>query len=313
MFKQAFAVTAIAALAACGGGGGESTAEAPVAAAPVKVEPQPLQTPAARPIPAPPVPVNPNCYRIDGHTECDLFASTDAIGVGVPANSFVRFTNNTGVMLQIDRVEAYTGERANWSEYCAYLAYDHSQAITGQKLAGVGEVGCAHKGIGEDYPALTWGEWSGLLVMPGQQVFLNSHTEPSPINHTYSLRVRVATTGLYSWRQPQIDQVNECNGNSLSTKWTPWRNDTGRALSMSGAEVYAVSANPAAPGAVAAACVHVLDVNGSVRWSNCEVAARGSVNWPAVEIQPGESVAAQASHSCAAPGHWGWATWLRIH
>ena len=308
--NRGLSILALLALAACGGGGGggESVTETPVVEA--KAE-QPFQAPSARPMPAPPVPVNPGCYLIHDHTECELIASTDAIGVGVPAGTFVRFTNNTGVMLQVDQIEAYTGERDRWSEYCAGLVNDPSQAITGQKLAGLGEVGCAHKEIGEDYRALTWGGWSGLLVMPGQQVFVGAHTEPAAISHTYSLRVRVATTGLHSWRQPQIDQVNDCDGGTLPTKWAPWRNDSGRVMHMSGAEVYAVSANPKAPSTVNAACVHVLDVNGNVRWSNCDLTTRGSVAWPTVEIQPGESVAAQASHSCSA-GLWGWAAFLRV-
>lgn len=301
--NRALSILALSALAACGGGG--SGGESPA--------PSYDSTPALvlqKDMGPNPKPTNSNCVQVANEVACEMWQGD--IGAGIPPGTYAKFTNNTGTYLQVDAIDAYTGERRYWSEFCAYKIEQPGDFITGQLRAGAGEAGCSAKMIGDDYAPITWGATTGLSVAPGQSIIVGSHTEPASINHTYTLRVRQQTAGLHSWRQPQIDQVNDCDGNVLSTKWSPWRNDTGRRLVMSGAEVYAISANPSMPNTVTAACVHVLDVSGNVRWSNCGLASRGSVNWPAVEIQPGESVAAQASNSCKAPAVWGWAAFLRV-
>lgn len=300
----------LALLAACGGGG--SADEPASAAKPVAAPQQPMLRALSTSAPAKASPVNPGCTMSGDRPYCELIANTDPIGVGVAANNVAVFTNNTGVNLQIDQADAYTGETSLWGEYCIYLVDDLSQAIPNQAYPGIGEVGCAHKDIGEDYPSLTFGGWSGLLVKPGQMVVMNSHVEPANIGHTYALKVRLATTALYAWRMPQQDAVIPCTGTTTPTAWTAHRNDTGRVMGFQGAEVYSVSAKPASPSTTDHACAYVLDVNGNVRWSQCGINARGSYSWPTVEVQPGEYIAAQSINTCSAPAVWDWAAFLRV-
>ena len=58
---------AVAVLTACGGGGGgETRRDETITQARAD---QIARAPSAHPLP--PVPLNPGCYLIDGHTECD--------------------------------------------------------------------------------------------------------------------------------------------------------------------------------------------------------------------------------------------------
>ena len=213
--SRALSALALAALVACGGGGGGGGGGAafmPVAATPVAQEPKP-QEPVLEPLKL--NPVNPGCtVAADGHVDCPLIASGELIGVGVPAGTYVRFTNNTGSHLQVDEVRAATGEVSYWNEHCVYLG----ELVTGQHQPGVGEVGCSAKNVGENYAPITWGAGTGLSVAPGQAVYVNSNqTSAGYMNTTYALRVRVQTTGLHAWRAPQHDEVISCDGRDQST------------------------------------------------------------------------------------------------
>lgn len=308
MFKQVLAATALAALAACGGGGsGGGFAVAPASVAPVAASSSVTTVKPA------PVPVNPGCVMSGDRPYCELIANPEAIGVGVAANNVAVFTNNTGISLQIERADAYTGEQVYWGEYCAYLVDDLSSAVPSQVSAGIGEVGCAHKEIGESYPSLIWG--SGLLVKPGQKLVLNSHVEPANIGHTYSLRVSNATSGVSAWRMPQNDAVISCDGQPQMTSGDKWTNTSSKERQLVGASIYSVSAIGSSPTTMnGPACIYVFAADGSTKYQNCDNAlrTRGEVSFPAVSIAPGESVAAQARNTCSAPSVWDWAAFLRI-
>lgn len=305
-------LTALSALAlcACGGGGGSGGGSFPSAAvqqtAPVAQEAPAVTNPVFQ------IPVNPGCTMSGDRPYCELIANDSAIGIGVAANNVAVFTNHTGSDLQIERADAYTGEQTQWGEYCAYLLNDLSQAATAQSSAGIGEVGCATKNIGETYPSLKWG--SGLLVKPGQMLMLNSHVEPANTAHTYSLRVHAAT-GVSSWRMPKTDAVINCDGQPQPTAGDRWTNTTGKDLQVTGASIYSVSGNNASPNTMnGPACIYVFTAEGAVKYQNCDnqIRTRGDISFPAVSIAPGESVAAQALNVCSAPSLWGWAAFLRI-
>jgi len=313
--KSLIALSAIA-LAACGGGGGSSPTFAPPAQSTPAAE---VQAAPSQPAPvvqvaaaSPPQPVNTNCVTTaDGHVSCDLIADDQPIGVGVPAGTYVIFTNRTTDYLQINSVSAFTGEQQRWSEFCV----DRDDGRTGQASPGIGEVGCTTKNVGEDYPPITWGNGTGLSVPPGGVIYLGSHTEPVPENHTYSMSVAVQTTGLNAWRQPQQDAVITCDGQLQSTAWTPWQNTTDHDLHLAGASVYAVSSSPSSPNTLSgAACIYVIDASGATKYTNCDDAlrTRGDANFPVVTIAPGEFVAAQATNACASPAVWDWVAFLRV-
>jgi len=308
--KRALSILALAALCACGGGGGSGGGFAPVASTPTQTE-----TTAPAPVPqAPmvaPTVVSPNCVTIDV-IYCDLVPSDQAIGVGVPAGSYVAFTNRTGAPLQIVEIDAFTAERRSWSEYCAYLG-DLNDSVTWQRVAGKGEVGCSTKNIGEDYAPIRFG--AGLVVAPGEVVVLNSHTEPAPTNHTYALRVQALSNGGQSWRQPQRDEVITCDGQMQYTAPTPWKNTTGRDVQLSGASIYSESPSSKTPNTVnGGACISILLEGGAQKYSNCDTAlrTRGEVSFPPVTVAPGEYIAAQAANACASPSHWNWAAFLQV-
>jgi hypothetical protein len=309
--KAALSMLALA-LAGCGGGGGGSgggfltVAPAPV----VTVDQEPAQAVQADEPIVKLYPVNPGCSMVSAnHMSCELISHEQTIGVGVPPGVYVTFTNNTGTHLQINRIDAETGERQFWSEHCAYL----NVFLTGQNAAGQGEVGCAAKQIGKDYPPILFGQGTGLGVAPGDVVYLASHTEPLAINHTFAMDVKVQTTGLMAWRMPKIDQVIDCNGQQQSTVWSTWENTTGRNLNLTGASIYAES-GAATHTLNGQACIFVMDASGATKYQNCDSAlkTRGEVKFPVVTIAPGESVAAQGVNACSAPSVWGWAAWMQV-
>lgn len=310
MFKQALTAAAIAALAACGGGGGGSGGG--FAVAPAVTEAQQPAAPAAQ-AEDPFVklyPVNPGCSMVAAnHMSCELIAHEQTIGVGVPPGAYVTFTNNTGMHLQINEINAETGERQFWSEHCIYL----NTFMTGQNIAGHGEVGCSLKQIGKDYPPVRFGQGNGLSVAPGDVVYLASHTEPLAINHTYAMDVKVQTTGLQAWRMPKIDQVIYCDGQQQSTVWSAWTNTTQTNLHLTGASIYS-EVGQGSSTLNGSACIFVMDASGATKYQNCDSAlrARGEVKFPIVTIAPGESVAAQGVHSCSAPNLWDWAMFLQV-
>ena len=260
--------------------------------------------------------VNSNCVQVAAnHVSCELIPDTASggqpIGIGVAPGTYATFTNGTGTYLQVNEVSAITREQLYWSEFCVYL----NDFATGQSTPGAGEVGCSAKNIGEDYPPIGWGNGTGLSVAPGGIVYLNSHTEPAGTNHTYSLSVKLQTTGLYAWRQPKIDAVITCNGMSQSTTWAPWVNNTGQDLHLTGASIYSVSSSTVAPNTLnGPACVYVFKSDGSPKYANCDDAlrTRGQVAWAMMIVSPGEFVAAQGVNACAAQHLWDWSAFLNI-
>lgn len=279
-------------LAACGGGGsGGGFAAAP--ASPVTATPE-VQAEK---------PTNPGCATAAAnHLSCEMVEGS--IGVGVEPGVYVTFTNHTGSYLQVSEISAVTGERQHWSEVCAYL----NDFMTGQNKPGSGEVGCTTKQVGEDYTPIRWG--AGLSVAPGAVIYLASHTEPTGTNHTYTLKVKVAS-GLDSWRMPQHDAVIPCDGQTQSTAGDRWTNTSTKDRQIVGASIYAESSGSTVSGP---ACIYVFSADGSTKYQNCDNAlrTRGVVSFPAVSIAPGESVAAQALNVCAAPAVWDWAAFLNI-
>lgn len=269
---------------------------------------------AGRAADPPPALKNTNCAPHPVETnriECDLVADEALVGIGIAPGTYAAYVNRTTQWLQINEARAYTGERGMWAEFCVL-----TQLVIGQASAGMGEVGCAAKNVGEDYPPVTFGAGTGLSVPPGGVVYLNSSTQPFHTNHTYTLKVVVQTTGLHSWRQPAMDGIISCNGQSQASQWSPWRNDTGRTLHVEGAYVYAESAQQVGKNTVSgAACLYVIGANGAPKYINCDDAlrTRGETKLPpGIIVLPGESLAAQAVNACAAPALWDWAAFIHV-
>jgi hypothetical protein len=310
--KRALSILALAALTACGGGGSGGGSGGGFFVAPTAVQASAEEP--AKVVDDTPIlkvyPINPGCSMVAAnHMSCELIAHEQTIGVGVPPGVYVTFKNNTGMHLQVNEINAETGERQYWSEHCIYL----NDFLTGQNTAGQGEVGCSSKQIGKDYLPIRFGHGNGLGVAPGDVVYLASHTHPSAINHTYAMDVKVQTTGLQSWRMPKIDQVIPCDGQQQSTVWGTWTNTTQTNLHLTGASIYA-EASAGSNTLSGPACIFVLDASGATKYQNCDSAlrTRGEVKFPVVTIAPGESVAAQGVNACAAPAVWGWAAFLQV-
>jgi hypothetical protein len=117
---------------------------------------------------------------------------------------------------------------------------------------------------------------------------------------------------VLSLRQPRIDRPIRCNGARQATEHSPWKNSTGRNLTVSGAVVYAV--DPHKLNRVDEACISILDGAGlQTRWQYCsDVNVRGNVQFAPVVVAPEEQISAQASNSCPAPGLWDWAAYIHV-
>jgi hypothetical protein len=314
MFKQALTAAAIAALCACGGGGGSGGGFAPIASAPApEAEPTPVvQTaPSVKPTTPPANLLNPSCVtQPDGLlVTCSLEPSPWPIGVTVPASGFVTFTNNTGSYLQINSIEAFTGEVTHWGEFCAALNFGSNR----QDVAGTGEVACTTKAENTNYIPLTFGQGTGLLVEPGGVVILGA--KPATVAHTYALMVAPNTTGVQVWRAPAVDEVIPCNGLPQYTAWNPWKNDSGYTKHISGALIYNESGNLSNRKELSGhACLYVLNPDGTPRVTQCNdsLRTRGEATFATIEVFPGESVAAQAVNTCSAPNEWDWAAYLYV-
>lgn len=261
--------------------------------------------------------INPNCaHTAPNMVDCDLlpleYTGGQISEIGIPPSTTVRFTNRTGQYVQINQITAETNETSYWSEYCAF----RNDYFTGQRGApGIGEVGCTTKNPGEAYPPLQWdGIATALSVAPGDQIYIGSHTEPASINHTFKVVSYLQSTGIYAYRAPKIDQVITCNGSTQSSAWTPWVNNTGGVLHLTGASIYAVSGNSPGTDQVDAACIYILDTAGAVRFSHCNqgVERRGLANFPTQLIYPGESLVGHASNQCPAGHLWDWAAYMYV-
>lgn len=314
MFKQALTAAAVAALCACGGGGGGSGGGfAPIAVAPEAPaqEPAPVLQAPVKPTVPPANLLNPSCVtQPDGLlVTCSLEPSPWPIGVTVPASGFVTFTNNTGGYLQINSIEAFTGEVTHWGEFCAALNFGSNR----QDVAGTGEVACTTKAENTNYIPLTFGQGTGLMVEPGGVVILGA--KPATVAHTYALMVAPNTTGVQVWRAPAVDEVIPCNGLPQYTAWNPWKNDSGYTKHVSGALIYNESGNLSNRKELSGhACLYVLNPDGTPRVSECNdsLRVRGEATFATIEVFPGESVAAQAVNTCSAPNEWDWASYLYV-
>ncbi|MCP3104552.1 hypothetical protein LZ198_37390 [Myxococcus sp. K15C18031901] len=238
---------------------------------------------------------------------CELRSGTYTFTV--KKGVYVKLLNNTGTYLQIDQLQGAGADAGGFGEYGACL----NRFSTDQNPAGAGEVGGAVKDSGQTYPPGRWdnpAEATGLSVPPGSTVYLN-YNSAAP-KFTYTVTTRRQTTGIAVWRQPQADQTISCNGARQSTKWGGWKN-TGGVRYLRGAQIYSVSAKPD-PTMTDDACLYILDINGRVRWSMCDgVNKRGRIAVSPVQaVQPGETVAAQASNTCAPPAVWDWVAYIYI-
>jgi hypothetical protein len=253
--------------------------------------------------------VDPNCVHIAANeVDCDLLLAINAIGIG--PGTFAALTNKTGGYIEINQVTAITNEQLYWSEFCVF----RNNFMTGQLSPGVGEVGCTTKNIGESYPSL---HWNGiLLVAPGDKIYLGSHTEPDSINHLYLVTASAAfspfSPSVQSFRTPKIDAPIPCSNAVQSTDWGPWTNNTGSIQYLSGATIYAVSAQ-SDPNTVSEACLYILNADGSVSWSFCNQGTnhRGTVSFSPQPIKPGQSVTGQAINQCSI-GLWDWVAYMYI-
>ncbi len=242
-----------------------------------------------------------NCHIYNSNTiDCDLVSGETVVTAGPAVN--IRLTNNHGQWLQINQVKAYTGEKIYWSEYCVFL-YDF---YIGQRNApGVGEVACAHKSVGEDYPAIRWGASTGLSTPPGSVVWLSASTHPTYIAHTFSVSVGPQLSGLHSFRAPQIDEAHY--GCNQATSWHIWKNAMAVAQHLMGATIYL-----SGPLSLDRACLYIIRSNGTLKWRMCNAGLnkRGSVSFPTQLIQPNESVAGQAASGFC--GGWDWAAYMWV-
>lgn len=245
------------------------------------------------------------CEWLSPHyVQCTLTPGTTTITA--KRYDTIAFVNTGNEHLQVNSLSAKTGEHSYGSEFCA----NRNLLSTDQPTEpGIGEVGCVTKNPGEDYPPLTFGKGTGLAIAPGE-TFYFGFNPASPADHRFTLVVAPQTTGLFSWRGANYDEIEPCTKHS--NPWTPLVNRTGRVVHLIGVTVYAVSAVPSHPDTVTSACVGVFRLDGSMRWSRCGINTRGDVNLPTQLVNPGESIVGWARNDCNYPNHWGWVGYFHV-
>jgi hypothetical protein len=255
---------------------------------------------------------NEDCILPPGSNEMACLLRAGTFTFTVPVNVHVKLTNETGSYLQIDQVQGQGADAGGFGEYGVFL----NLYATAQTSPGKGEAGVVSKDSGSVYPPIRWDssmEATGLSVSPGSVVYLDHNWRSGALSFTYTVTARPQTTGVWSWRQPQVDQSILCGGTRQLTVWGPWKNTTAANHYLRGAQIYAVSGK-SIPSVTDAACLYILDTSGAVRWHQCDgVNVRGRLPVSPVQvIRPGESVAAQAANTCPQGALWDWAAYLYI-
>lgn len=250
------------------------------------------------------------CTEYDGFKSCSLVVGTDSISI--PAGKYLTLVNSTGNYLQINQVSGTGSGGTGWGEYCV-----SRNTFVGnpprQTSPGVGEVGCSAKNSGTAFPPVRWDSagqpGTGLSVAPNDVLYISYNTN---YDSYFNVTVYAAsqTAGVWSWRQPTSDAVLACDNTTQSTAASPWTNQTGQTLTLHGAYVFAESAKGDHT-TVDSACVYVLNSDGSVADSRCNVRSRGPVDFsPNMTVQPNQKVFGQASNSCPSGSGWDWAAYV---
>jgi len=256
---------------------------------------------------------NPQCSVSGTALVCPLLTGIQQYQIprpGAPDGvNFLKLTNSYGYNVQINQITATAVVGGLWGEYCAY----RNVFATQQPSLGIGEVGCQSKNVaGAAYPPLEWdGTNTALAVNPGDIIFIQGYFKNPDSSMNYSLSFTVASyvqsAGVLAARCPHVDTANYCNGQNQNSPWTPWQNTGSTPHYVHGALIYAV-----VPGgdATHSACSYILDTAGTIRWRFCAGENhRGVVTWPTQKIMPGESLVAQATMRCQAPGVWDFAAY----
>lgn len=265
--------------------------------------------------------VNPNCTQTGNRFDCPILTGVRSYQAVFDINKpylveNIQIHNNTPNGYQLQWVTAGTSD-PYWGEFSVYL--DLFQTL--QINPGIGEV------VSRDWdpfvkslPMVTWDaqfDGQGLAIPPGSTVFLHNNADAMVANGvqysvvSYGVQVAQLTNGVRSFRQPRVDAPIACNGQVQSTVWNPWKNTSGINWKVDGATIYAVV--PFAH-ATTVACIYILNTSNQVRWQTCtNVNKRGMVGFPQQLVHPGESLAAQAIHTCSAPGVWDWAAFLHVY
>jgi hypothetical protein len=262
--------------------------------------------------PAPSLAANENCNWPAGSNEMTCPLRAGAFTFTVPKNVHVKLNNSTGSHFQIDQVQGQGPDAGGFGEYGVFL----NLYATAQTSPGKGEVGTGYKDSGPSYPPIRWdstAEATGLSVPPNSTVYLDHNWQSGAESFTYTVTARFQTTGVSSWRQPQVDQVINCNGTRQQTTWGPWKNTTASNYYLRGAQIYVSSGKPVRS-ITDSACLYILDSNGKVRWNQCDgINVRGRVAVSPVQVvRPGESVAAQAANACPLSAVWDWVAYMYI-
>ena len=253
------------------------------------------------------------CHLDSAVMTCPLELGTTTYTLDGKTATALALVNSQGPDLQLNQVVglSLSGITDTFGEFCVYL----DQFKTEQVAPGIGEVGCFPKHSGErSFGPLEWGTSTALAVPSNSTLYLQGYVQPVPgSGHDFPFQFSVTTypqsRGVLSYRQPKVDEAIYCNGTPATSAGAPWPNDTGRALTILGATIYALDPPPDA------ACLYILAAGtGAPRWKNCDLTPnnqRGVAMLPApVTVQPGEQILAQASHTCAAPGVWDWAAYI---
>lgn len=260
---------------------------------------------------------NVDCTVVDGYMRVGslLANSVQDYSTGDEGITVIKLQNNTSSSIQVNQVVNLLGADGPgnffpWGEYQVFK----DKLIYGQIAPGIGEVGCASKDDTEtSFVPLQWdGITTALSVPPGSCIYIQGYLAKSK-GKDYNCIFRVITepdiSGVTVYRQPQMDQILLGTGGGQNTKWSPWKNMNPYSIVITGASIYA---DDPIGTSVKSATIYVLNKDDFVRWSFSKgMNRRGTVQFPTNQIiYPGESIAAQAAHTCPVGETWDWAAYI---
>jgi hypothetical protein len=242
---------------------------------------------------------------------CSLATGSRTYRLDSARSQYLKLTNTTSRPLQIDTIQgAGAGRGRAFLEYCI----GRNRFETGQSAPGEGEAACTSRNSGTALSAIRPGGRGGLTVAPGDTLYVSFSPMQSEPYFTVRVTASRASGRQSAWRQPRVDQVIRCNGESQQTRWAPWVNQGPNPVTLRGAVIYSQGAETP-PDRVDAACLYVLNTQGEVRYRHCDgVNTRNpaGLDIPPQTVAPGEAVAGQATNVCPAPAVWGWAAYMLI-
>lgn len=288
---------------------------------------------------------NTNCHRVMWEFHCDITEGVVDIGDGQA--TAVRLFNRTGKTLKIEKIEVpwFAGSATGCF---AEFGVSRNEVHMGQPSTPyIGEIAFSPKLSNESQiPPIQLSKAENFRIDPNDQLVIYGkngcyqNTQPNPpilapIPSETPITFRVSVSKVINqdktveiWRQPRMDPISiACNGTTqhhsginfnknaqIIQQDGPWRNETGKAVEITGAMVYAVGGDQR--DFIDDAKVHVCRdaaCNQKIgTWSHESLRKRGQSEAISMWVNPSEYVLAEVSNKCSTGDNWNYVAFLKV-